>query len=287
MNYTYTNGNRLIKVYSNGTKQRFKKLGDKEAYLPQRPENIDLNLSYQCSLGCPYCYLRASPSRKQFIFDKQALDKIFHKPFKGLEIAMNLNEEEISSSHISLFSYLRNKNFIPNLTINVKTFLSKYFEVREKLNPEWIGISCDDLVAVKRVSKFIEENKLDSSKLVIHLINKIFNPDDLKEIPDVIKNILILGFKSVGRGLSYDTNHRNFVLNDFERFHFGFDNLALEQIDMTKTLNYDLHYLGDDGTASFYIDLVDLKFSQSSTLKDESYMIEDRNLTEMFKKIRK
>ena len=73
-------------------------------------------------------------------------------------------------------------------------------------------------------------------------------------------------------------------------FHVvSFDNLALEQLNVKRLLSkeqWDSFYMGDDGTYTFYIDLVNEMFGESSLItKDKMYPITN-NITEMFQTIR-
>ena len=281
----YENGNRLIRIYPNGTKKRYKYLYETEDYRPTRPENLDLNLSYKCDIGCKFCYLNATEQGDIFKFDKHYFDLLFKNiDLRGLEVAMNLNNEPITDNHYQLISYLRDKRVIPNITVNFITFKENYEKIK-KLNVEWIGISCSNINQIKELNNLINRN----DKIVIHIINHIFNPTDLIKLKklDNIRNILILGYKNLGRGKTFETKYKSITKLDIDKSNknIGFDNLALKQIDMTSTKNYDLYYLGEDGTASFYIDLVNKTYSLSSTNKEIQFNIENKNINEMFKHI--
>ena len=71
-----------------------------------------------------------------------------------------------------------------------------------------------------------------------------------------------------------------------DRFNtVSFDNLAIEQLDVHRLLTkeeWDEFYMGDDGTMTYYIDMVEQKFAQSSTASfEERYDLLD-SVDEMF-----
>ena len=75
------------------------------------------------------------------------------------------------------------------------------------------------------------------------------------------------------------------LLNKFKCI--SFDNLALEQLEIKKLISkqaWESMYMGDDGEASMYIDLVERKFARSST-SEVRYDLED-DIVSMFNKVR-
>ena len=71
----------------------------------------------------------------------------------------------------------------------------------------------------------------------------------------------------------------------------SFDNLALEQLPVRNILTaneWDEMYQGDDGTSTFFINLVDGTFGINSlTTKEERVEIGDKSIDEMFKEVKK
>ena len=67
----------------------------------------------------------------------------------------------------------------------------------------------------------------------------------------------------------------------------SFDNLAIKQLDAQRLMSeedWEQFYMGDDGSATMYVDMVNREFAKSST-STERYPIEDDIVT-MFEKIR-
>ena len=92
--------------------------------------------------------------------------------------------------------------------------------------------------------------------------------------------MLILGYKELRRGNEYLTKkyatvkyNQLWLYNNldvlFTKFNtVSFDNLAIEQLEVKRLMSeseWEQFYMGDDGTSTFYIDMVNHKFARSST----------------------
>ena len=92
--------------------------------------------------------------------------------------------------------------------------------------------------------------------------------------------VLLLGYKDLQRGINYHKQHDEFIKNNTKylfdnldeiKTYFkvlSFDNLAIEQLDVKRLLTqeeWDEFYMGDDGKVTYYVDMVERKFAQSST----------------------
>ena len=68
----------------------------------------------------------------------------------------------------------------------------------------------------------------------------------------------------------------------------SFDNLAIEQLNVKRLLSneeWDEFYQGDDGSSTYYIDMVERKFARSSTVDfNKRYDLMD-SVDDMFRKI--
>ena len=77
------------------------------------------------------------------------------------------------------------------------------------------------------------------------------------------------------------------VINGFKVV--SFDNLAIEQLHIKDRLSdkeWEMFYGGDDGTVTFFIDLVKGVFARNS-LSQITYPIGDKSIDEMFDIIKK
>ena len=159
-----------------------------------------------------------------------------------------------------------------------------------------VGVSLE-----KPTEVFIREIK-KYPNVVVHVINGILDSSELEVLADNHLKLLILGFKRLRRGEAwYQTKKIEIVkkqewlkkhLEEYlSRFQVvSFDNLALEQLDVKQLLGNEMWeeiYAGDDGTHTFYIDMVERKFAETSTAGPEKrYDLLD-SVDEMFSLIRK
>lgn len=145
---------------------------------------------------------------------------------------------------------------------------------------------------IKKVKKY--------PNIVIHVINGVLKPSDVQAMENNNLKMLILGYKHLRRGNEYfDSDRKEIeenqqwlyenlqdILNKFKVV--SFDNLAIEQLDVKRLLSdseWNEFYQGDDGSSTYYIDMVERKFARSSTAPfDKRYDLLD-SVDDMFKKI--
>ena len=150
--------------------------------------------------------------------------------------------------------------------------------------------------------------------ITANVANSILGKDSFQEIdiagvtiPQVYEylathkqKVLVLGYKDLGRGVNFKTTHnaeveenRQWLKDNIKNLWtrnavLSFDNLALEQLDIQSLLTpeeWERFYMGDDGSFTFYIDLVRRTFSKNS-LCHTRFPMEDKTIDEMFQFIR-
>lgn len=288
----YTNGNYCVYFNkSNGTKIR---RCDEDVLKPEFPENIDVLTSTKCDMECPWCYAVCRKGGKHCDFSKYTFFDTIH-PYT--EIALNMN----FPMHPGLPEFLgkmKEKQVFVNLTVNEKHFVEHYEEILEmKYNKLFCGLGIS-VNGIPNEDFMCKIKTMDNT--VLHVINGIFDDKCLDVLKDNKLKILILGYKHHGRGIKYNKTHdtaiqkkkewleMNFdtVMNSFDVV--SFDNLALKQLKIKSKLSeegWKTHYMGDDATVTFAIDLVNGTFSPNS-ISEEHYPIKD-NVSEMLNIIRK
>lgn len=274
----YKNGNSICKInLDNGTKIR----ETKDDYWDLAfPESLDLNIGNRCDGGCPFCYINATPNG----IDAELLNVPFIDTLHPYtEVAINGN----SVDHPQLIPFLeklKNHKIIANITVNQKHFERNLDLIKKLVDDKLIygiGISL-----VHPTPKFISQVKMFDNA-VIHVINGVITPEQFEILADNDLKILILGYKNLGRGnkymsdnledviemMNYTYNHLSELIPRFKVV--SFDNLSIDQLDVKRVLSDDewnKFYMGDEGTASMFVDLVTGKFGISS-LCDESEMM--------------
>lgn len=291
---SYKNGNTYTTIYDDGTKTHFT-MDDEFEF--EFSESHDISISQCCDNNCEWCYYGCSPTGKH---GKLTGWKFFETMHPYTEIAINLQKP--MPNGIGLFlGKMKNKKVIVNITINQNHFMDEYFHpiidylVHEDLI-KGIGISLTN----PRQEKFIETVK-QYPNTVIHVIAGITPLEDIEYLMGHGLKLLILGYKKLERGEKYYNHSSALVEDNIKQFETGldeiingfkvvsFDNLAIEQLHLKDKLDekeWEMFYGGDDGTVTFFIDLVKGIFARSS-LSRIVYTIGDKTIDEMFEIIRK
>lgn len=292
--YTYKNGNTATTILSDGTKIR--KTYDDE-FKPAFSESCDVKITDRCDGGCAFCYEGCtSHGRHGNILN----DTFINSLHRGTELALNGND--LSHPHLVEFlSRLKNKGVIANLTVNQIHFERHYNFIKTLVDKKLIwglGVSLRE-----PTDAFINLVKTIPNA-VIHTINGVLTENDLDRLANHDLKILILGYKTTGRGLEYRSNNLGELMKNTTYLGFmlptiieenwfntvSFDNLAIIQLNVKKLMSkeeWEKFYMGDDGTFTFYIDLVDQTFSKNSVIaKSKCFPIAGMNVDEMFAVVR-
>ena len=292
--YLRENGNYKIVYLEDGTKFRFGKGNSLE---PDMPECIDCTITTVCNGGCDYCYLNCNPNGKHAVFDYKLLSQI---P-KYTELAINVND----MSHPFLKQFLRNmslQDIFVNVTINQKHLTSdivpRLIYYRNMKMIRGLGISftkIDD-----KLLKYI--HALAGKCVVVHVIAGILTKEEYEWLSGHGLNLLILGYKNIGKGIEYYNVNKEEIEKNMKDLHdllakdihnqgfksIAFDGLSIEQLDVKSIIGEDEYkkmYTGDEGSYSFYLDLVNHKYGISS-ISDEYRDCGNLTIKEMFDSIR-
>ncbi len=285
----YKNGNYMVYINpETGDKIRNSR-GNK--FMPSFAENCDVTITERCDGQCAFCYAGCTPDGKHGDLNAKFLDTLH--PYT--ELAINGND----MSHPDLIPFLEKmkaRMVFVNVTINQKHF-EQHFELIEDLQQKGlikgVGVSLN-----KTTSQFIQLVK-SVRNVVIHVINGIVTRDDWYNLQNNDLDVLILGYKTTGRGDDYLCKNQGKVERNqewlreslpisFNKFRtVEFDNLALEQLDVQSMVSEDLwnaHYMGDDGDFTFFINLVGGYFAENSTSSIHYPLMDD--VVDMFNVIR-
>lgn len=289
----YKNGNYYVQLFSDGTKIRIQP-NDEEGFVPAFAENCDVKITDRCDGGCPFCYEGCTPEGKHGELLNLPLWNSLH-PFT--ELAINGND----LSHPQLKEFLvemDKRSIIINMTVNQKHFMKYGQDIVDYVTAGYIhgiGISLTN-----PTDDFLYAASLFPNA-VIHTIAGITTPEQYQAMYDKDLKVLILGYKTRGRGQQYFSHNVASVLEnqlwleenlkDMVR-HFkvvSFDNLALEQLRIKESgiltdEQWNEFYMGDDGNYTFYIDLVAQTFAKNS-ISDERYPLLN-NIDKMFQQVR-
>ena len=290
----YQNGNYTVTIDAqNGTKIRE---NDLDFFRADFPESMDIKICNKCDLGCPMCHENSTPDGKcGDIMSESFIDKLH--PYTELAIGGGNPLE-----HPDLVPFLekcKKLNLIPSMTVNQMHFEKNKDFLKTLVDNNLIyglGISLvnGDAEFIAKVHEF--------PNAVIHVINGMSAaPSELERLAHRGLKILILGYKEFRRGIDhYNTaselidkkKHSLYeklprIINEGWFEVVSFDNLAIKQLDAQRLMSAEdwaQFYMGDDGSATMYVDMVNREFAKSST-STERYPLEDDIVT-MFEKIR-
>lgn len=288
----YQNGNIHTAIFSDGTKVR--ETNDDE-FIPDFAENMDIKITDCCDLGCSFCHEGSSSSGKHGEILNQKFIETLH-PYQ--EVAIGGGDATSHPDLIPFLHRLREKKVIANLTVSQHHFEQKQELIKQLVNENLIyGLGVSLAFPSSRFIQLIKQYP----NAVIHTINGILSPIDIKSLADQNLKLLILGYKHLRRGNDWFEKNRLHIKNNqawlkdnladiVSKFSVvSFDNLAIEQLGVRGLMSEDEwneFYMGDDGTMTYYIDLVEQKFAKSSTAPmDRRYPLLD-SADEMFKVIR-
>ena len=241
------------------------------------------------------CYENCTPTGKHGdILNTKFLNSLH----SGTELALNGND--LTHPHLITFlKELKDRGVIANLTVNQLHFERHYNMLKALVDKKLIwGLG----VSLREPTDYFIEHIKGIPNAVVHTIIGVITKDDINKLADKGLKILILGYKTTGRGTQYLndnilsivtnttwlSNNLTKITNQFKCV--SFDNLAIRQLDIKKLMTpeqWDKFYMGDDGSFTFYIDLVNKTFSKNSVIaKFKSIPINDRTIDEMFDIVR-
>lgn len=289
----YLNGNYVVissSFHDFTIKKRALRIG--EELKADFPDSIDLKISNRCSIGCRYCHENSIPNGDIFDFDKTK-EILSQLPEVPIEIAIGGGDVfESPVETLKLVDWLNGRKNRPRITINFADFYRSFKDQRTIHtlinNVEALGVSVENLD--NKVIEFGHIKRADDGgdsyvhigrRVVYHLILGIFPPEQLLTLYEKgVNNILILGYKQWGRAKNDQLPlekiektrevFKKILEDNYKKGHetiFGFDNLALEQLNLRSLLPEEVMehiYLGNEGSCSMYIDAVKGEFARTS-----------------------
>lgn len=313
---SYINGNYFVEINRKTGTKKYRALRRGEDFNAEFPDSIDLKITDKCNIGCPFCHESSTSSGNTG--DLKLLQKCLSQLPKGFPIEIALGGGDILECPdltLPLITWLRgNQGRIVAGTFNIKSLLKDNLtrEEREVIKSlDSIGISITRPLTIEE-RNLLCTNISCSSTWVYHVILGIIPPKDLRNILSCVSpwsdRVLILGYKQFGRGKSMNPltpelieeyrdiiweicqEKSNLSYSDVTRMRtsraIGFDNLALEQLDLKNHIHpqvWEKLYLGDEFTNTMYIDGVKGEYAPTSR-STERVSWNNMGLIEYFKK---
>lgn len=280
----YNNGNYYVELFSDGTKLKTT-MGDN--FFAEFPDSVDLKITNYCDNNCGFCYEGSSVEGRH-----AELDYNFLKTFpSGIEVAIGGGNPFSHPELYKLLKFFKSINVIANITIN-ENHLGKYMNDILKFIDE--GLLFGVGVSITNLSDKVINFAKEYGNVVFHFINGCVDCEVLRRVSKGNFKVLILGYKNIGKGREYYSkavetkmvNLKKDIKDILVKSNsiISFDNLALEQLDIKNVVSedeWDNHYMGEDGTQSMFVDLVDRKFAKNSITEKRFVLTSD--LKQMFK----
>ena len=276
----YKNGNYNVMLYNDGTKIRFNNENYMEA---EFPESIDCKISNRCDMGCPMCHEQSVPNGALANLNHPIFDSLH----AGTELALGGGNVLEHTGLEDFLMRMRDQGVICNMTIHLDHFIRKFETIQDYVNSNLIhgvGVSINTPIPDEVINYLVRV-----PNLVVHVIAGIVPWETLVKLSNNNIKLLILGYKTWGRGIQYAENHNEIQQNihtletrlPYLMEHFAlvsFDNLALEQLHMRDHVSdeeWERCYMGDDGTHTMYLDMVEEKYAVSSVSTREPIFSND------------
>ena len=290
---SYQNGNYTVYINTtNGTKIR---KNDLDYFEAEFPESFDLKITNCCKHGCKMCHEASTPDGKHGDILNAKFINTLH-PYTEIAIG---GGNPLEHPDLEAFLYkCKELKVIPSMTVHQNDFLDNIDLLRRYRDEKLLyGIG----VSISYVTTELIEALKEFPNAVCHLIAGIASEHVINKLAHNDLKILILGYKVFRRGedlYQKDSTNIDFLIQYMydilptmlEEGWFNtisFDNLAIQQLNPKRLMTsaeYDEFYMGDDGQATMFIDLVNNNFAVGSTYTDR-FPITD-NIIDMFNKVK-
>lgn len=284
----YKNGNYRVTIFDNGTKVRET---EEDEFIPDRLESVDMKITNKCDMGCPFCHEKSTPDGLHADLDNPIIDTFL--PYT--EIAIGGGNPLCHPQLENFLKHLKDLKCFPSMTVNQKHFLDEYDRIlRLQTEKLFYGLG----ISATNLTEDFANKVLQIPNAVVHVIAGITNLEELRKMKALgIRKVLILGYKTFGRGEDYysetiqnNINNLRDNMQEIKSFFevLSFDNLAIEQLNVKSLMSekeWEEFYMGDDGGYTMYIDMVKRNYGQSSTSKERFDFL--NTINDMFLDIRK
>lgn len=307
----YKNGNYIVTTSGINLEKRCLRRG--EDFKPEFPDSIDLKISNRCSSGCPYCH-ESSTKDGDVCNTRKLFEHLNELPKEPIEIAIGGgNVLESKGELMEVLEWCKNRGYRPRITINEDTINDeadvKYLETLIDRYGIALGVSLRPGMSEDRLKKVVgllQSGYMLERSIVYHIICGAFPLNLLEKLCTgwesflCSRRILFLGFKNFGR--AKDNGIKPEELGDFERLvkklilqgreghdvvsnTYGFDNLAIEQLNIESALlgkEFRDIFMGPEFSCSMYVDGVKGEYAKTSR-DTERVSWDDIGILEFFK----
>lgn len=290
---SYQNGNYMCYINTeNGTKIR---KNDLDYFDSQWPESADIKITQMCKHNCPQCHEASTPDGKHADILNAKFIETLH-PYMELAIG---GGNPLEHPDLEAFLYkCKELKVIPNMTVHQDDFMNNLDLFRRYRDEKLLyGIG----VSISYVTDELIEALQEFPNAVCHIIAGIATEAVINKLAHNNLKILILGYKIFRRGedlyqkdstnidllIQYMYNILPTMIEEGWFNTISFDNLAIEQLNPKRLMSeeqYSEFFMGNDGQATMFIDLVKNEFAVGSTYTDRFPIMD--NIVDMFNKVK-
>lgn len=244
---------------------------------------------------------------------------------RGIICNLTMNQFHIRDVvYRSLLKYLLHEKLIHGLGISVNDDIVKnhshYIREYYKNSKSVYNTENEKLTNLDLDFSYLQELQDVSPNVVYHMINGVNDIHSIQKLPSNKKTktlkVLVLGYKTFGRGekfkiinselndsfyiwktmlswyLRYDKKTNPYVqIENCKDIIMSFDNLSLDQLNLKRFFTekeFSRYFMGDDGSHTFFMDIVENQYCKSSTTpKLERYSFNNNScMIELFQNVK-
>ena len=247
----------------------------------QFPESVDLKITNKCYQACKYCHESSTPSAPH---GELNLSYFKNLP-KGTELAIGGGNPLLHPDLRPFLEGMKKQGVLCSITVHEKDVNQA---LQQLIKDELVhGIGISGIMPQPELYK-ITNNVVHHVIAGHHCIKKVIQAN--------LPKVLVLGYKSLGRGEAYASTLSKLVIMGWwmdtvtlmGSTQTSFDNLAITQLGVKNLVSkkaYKQRYMGDEGDHTFYVDLVTGTFAKSSTDKVNSFTM-SKDIVKDFKSIK-
>lgn len=292
---SYRNGNYIVNIYNDGTKERILDFGE-TSFISAFPESIDIKVTNRCNMNCPQCHEQSHLNG----LHGNICATFIHTLHPYTEVALGGGNLLEHPNYMALLVNLKQKHIFSNITLHQQHVYENIETIQFLIKNDLIkGLGISFSGNLDQLDYILKTLCYDN--IVVHVINGIITIKELQAMSrfKIVPKLLILGYKTFGRGIEFRKTHNDSITKNQSDLNnnilkillnfpvVSFDNLALEQIDLSNVITpeeYERFYMGDDGQHTMYMDLVEEVFAKNSRSNVRYYLKDD--IDTMFKVIR-
>lgn len=307
---TYQNGNYTVSINTKTGEKVRDNHRDDMFFEAEFPECVDVHITDFCDIGCPFCYMDSTDVGQHAEFDYILSIARSFRPYT--EVALGGGSPVLHPNLREILEFLRAKKVISNMTIHQRHF-KRYGESGLIDN---IMLGEDPLIKGLGVSHTAFDTQLVNliksksyrNRIVLHAIVGVMSSEDIRQYVDSGINILLLGYKCLGRASSniIELKRKTSLIRGYiksivsERNNtaatISFDNKAIEQLNLKPLFSeseWNSKFMGDDGlngeltSASMFLNLVDKTFARNSMGTTRHPVGDCRDVVEMFQRLKR